>query len=90
MTSALPALAGGLHAIGTNSEFKRLAAISLQNSKKLKTLREAIEHARANIGEPARAWNTLRSLAIESANEMSGSARQWQELVEHRGLGLPA
>jgi hypothetical protein len=89
-TAALPALAGALHAIGVNTEFKRLAAMSLQTKKQLITMREAIQHACSNVPEPARAWNTLRSLAIASANEMSGSARQWQELVEHRGLGLPA
>jgi hypothetical protein len=90
LTAALPALASSLHGITNQTELARLASVSRITSHELDMLHQAINRILTSTGDEAIAWLRLRRLVSEAAHVMSGSAEQWQSLIEHRETALPA
>jgi hypothetical protein len=89
-TAFFPALAAGIHGLGTSLEISRIAEQSKTTASELSDLAQAVEMASDSEDRPWDRWVQLRELTRMAAELMSDENGQWQKLVNHQKPQLPA
>jgi hypothetical protein len=89
-TAFFPALAAGIHGLGTSLEISRIADQSKIAATELRSLASAIAVVMGGEDSTWGKWMHLRELTRMAAEVMSDENGQWQKLVNHQKPKLPA